>query len=145
MNRLVAYGAVAAVAAVALHLFAKTKAKPDVPNAITAGVTTVDAIGDWLPTKFKGWTWTPDPSPTVPYDLDASLRYTRPKTGIDYFPFPNQPFNVVSGILPLLDAFTYASAVGKTPFGPAIDTPVDGPLQQIIWQLAKQTPAQGAA
>lgn len=58
-----------------------------------------------------------------PFDLDASERITRPKTGIDKFPIPWNGNNFaklgcVSGIMPQNDAFVWAHMWGKDPFGP---------------------------
>lgn len=67
-----------------------------------------------------------------PLDLDGSLRYTRPKTGIDYWPahdnannfqqlgtFMNGGFGV-SGIFPEQDPLVWAQGYGKDPSGPIV-------------------------
>jgi hypothetical protein len=52
-----------------------------------------------------------------PYDLDAGLDFTRPKTGLDYFPAPPR-CGMVSGLLPL---FNGRVGVAITPEGSITD------------------------
>ena len=53
------------------------------------------------------------------YDLDASERFVRPKTGIDYFPYP--PIcGMISGILPLFNERVWAGMYAKNAFGPGV-------------------------
>jgi|SRR5215469_7272425 len=67
-----------------------------------------------------------------PWDYNAALRYTRPKTGIDYFPEPNNytAFQKagaymnggfgVSGIFAEQDPLVWAAMWGKDPIGPIV-------------------------
>jgi len=67
-----------------------------------------------------------------PFDYDASLRYTRPKTGLDYFPEPSnysafQKAGLymnggmgVSGLFAEQDPLVWAQGYGKDPFGPIV-------------------------
>lgn len=58
-----------------------------------------------------------------PFDLDASLDYTRPKTGIDYFPMPII-LGWIDGFVPLSNNLEYSLMLGKLPSGPwASQTP----------------------
>lgn len=71
-----------------------------------------------------------------PLDLDASLRYTRPKTGIDRYPFVGGDGTVsqigwVSGFMPQMDARVWFQASGRIPTGPGSTTyPVN-----LTWQM----------
>ena len=58
-----------------------------------------------------------------PFDLDGSLRFVRPKTGIDKWPTHSNIDNfaklgLVSGFLPQLNGLVWAQAYGAIPFGP---------------------------
>lgn len=58
-----------------------------------------------------------------PFDLDGSLRYVRPRTGIDLYPTHSNIDNFakigfVSGFLPLMDAAVRSMAFGAVPYGP---------------------------
>lgn len=59
-----------------------------------------------------------------PIDLDGSLRYTRPATGIDFFPavetYPNgRGIGCVQAFMPQQDAFVYAQMIARPPVGPS--------------------------
>jgi hypothetical protein len=81
--------------------------------------------------------WVPDYSATgYPLDLDGALRYSRPKTGIDYFPWVGgdgtiPQIGMVSGFMRQMDVTVWAQATGKAPFGPASTTT---PLN-LQWQI----------
>lgn len=76
-------------------------------------------------------------SDSYPLDLDGSLRYTRMKSGNDYFPVPPQ-IGMVSGILQQMDMFVYRSAMGKIPYGPGTtQVPVNLQWQMTIPGLTK--------
>lgn len=81
-----------------------------------------------------------------PFDLDASLRYVRPKTGLDIFPQPNNwnsfdKLGCVSGLLPQMDGRIWAQAYGARPFGPiASNLPENLQWQINIPGLNKQLP-----
>lgn len=77
------------------------------------------------------------------FDLDASLRYTRPKTGIDRFPFVGGDGTVsqigwVSGFMPQMDARVWFQMTGRIPTGPGSTTfPVNLQYQAIVPGLGK--------
>lgn len=72
-----------------------------------------------------------------PFDLNGSLRYTRPKTGIDYFPSPSV-IGMVSGLCPQQNAFVWEQAFGKKPSGPNVnEIPVNLQWQTIVPGLTK--------
>jgi hypothetical protein len=81
-----------------------------------------------------------------PMDLDASLRFVRPKTGIDYFPTPNNFNNFaklgqVSGFMPQLDGRVWGQMWGRDPFGPIVSQlPVNLQYQVNVPGLNKQQP-----
>lgn len=81
-----------------------------------------------------------------PFDLDASERITRPKTGIDKFPIPWNGNNFaqlgcVSGIMPQNDAYVWAHMWGKDPTGPIVSAlPVNLQWQINVPGLNKQMP-----
>jgi hypothetical protein len=56
-----------------------------------------------------------------PFDLDASLRYTRFGTGTAIHPFP-PVIGMVSGILPLFDDWTMREAIARPAYGPGSTT-----------------------
>ena len=88
-----------------------------------------------------------------PFDLDASLRYTRPKTGIDRFPTQDNytlfaPLGLmnggegVSGLLPQQDIMVWAQGYGKNPAGPIVsglptllDSDPFSTSAHILWQI----------
>lgn len=83
---------------------------------------------------------------SYPFDLDASERITRPKTGIDKFPIPWNGNNFaqlgcVSGLMPQNDSFVWAHMWGKDPFGPIVSAlPVNLQWQINVPGLNKQMP-----
>jgi hypothetical protein len=80
-----------------------------------------------------------------PFDLDASERFVRPKTGIDVFPMPNNAVNFaklgcISGFMPQLDAFIWAQMYGKNGYGPTNQPfPVNLQWQMTVPGLSKVT------
>lgn len=52
-----------------------------------------------------------------PFDLDAGLDFTRPKTGVAIYPFPLS-IGSVQGCLPLFDQLQYAMMKGELQNGP---------------------------
>ena len=71
-----------------------------------------------------------------PFDLDASMRFVRPKTGIDVFPSHNNAgsfakLGQVSGFLPQMDGRVWAQGYGKMPSGPIVSS-IPANLQ---WQI----------
>jgi hypothetical protein len=52
-----------------------------------------------------------------PYDLDASLDYVRPATGISPFPYP-LTIGYINGLIPLHNDLQYSMMHGKLPDGP---------------------------
>lgn len=71
------------------------------------------------------------------FDLDGSLRYGRPKTGYDYFPYP--PISgTISGILPIFNPAVWAGLYAPQPFGPGVGpSPVNLQWQVTINGLSK--------
>ena len=55
-----------------------------------------------------------------PFDFDASLDFTRPATGTDFFPYP-PTIGCLQGLLPTIDATEYSLMLGPVPHGPSID------------------------
>ena len=79
-----------------------------------------------------------------PLDLDAALRYVRPKTGIDFFPSPivaiqnNIPARFISGFLPQMNVEVWMQAFGKKAFGPGVNsTPLNLQAQITVPGLTK--------
>lgn len=71
-----------------------------------------------------------------PYDLDGSLRFVRPRMGIDRYPTHSNIDNfaqlgMVSGFLPFMDSIIYAQAYGKVPYGPVMSQYPDN----LQWQI----------
>lgn len=71
-----------------------------------------------------------------PFDLDASERITRPKTGIDFWPTHSNADNFalignMSPLEPQMDNFVWGQMWGRDPFGP-IMSPMPVNLQ---WQI----------
>jgi hypothetical protein len=71
-----------------------------------------------------------------PYDLDGSLSYARPKTGLDYFPWVGgdgtiAQIGAVSGFMQQQDVRVWSQMTGKNPFGPGSTTM---PLN-LQWQM----------
>lgn len=78
-----------------------------------------------------------------PFDFDGGLRYARPKTGYDYFPYPPL-IGMVSGFMALQDNFVYAQAYGKKASGPgSVSVPVNLQWQVTLPGLAKTSVAGG--
>lgn len=81
-----------------------------------------------------------------PYDLDASERVTRPKTGIDIFPQPNNYNSFAKlGSMPVMyaqhDAWIWGQMWGKDPMGPLSSAmPVNLQWQITVPGLSKQLP-----
>lgn len=60
-----------------------------------------------------------------PFDLDASMRFVRPRTGIDVFPSHDNAgsfaqLGAISGFLPQMDSLVWAQGYGKLPSGPIV-------------------------
>lgn len=81
-----------------------------------------------------------------PFDFDASLRHTRPATGIDYFPSHSNRDNYaklgcVSGFFPQQDLFVWGQGYARPAFGPeANPAPVNLQYVATIPGLTKQLP-----
>lgn len=76
-----------------------------------------------------------------PFDLDAGLDYTRPKTGEAIFPFPVL-LGWVDGFVPLQNNLEYSIMHGRTPFGPwqgVQSAPNQMVFPNIMGSLAKVT------
>lgn len=83
--------------------------------------------------------WTPRSGAhdAYPYDLDGALRFTRPRTGQDYYPTIGgdgtiEQIGMVSGFMGQMDSVVYQPMfTGKIPFGPGImSTPIN-----LQWQI----------
>lgn len=78
-----------------------------------------------------------------PFDLDASLRFTRPKTGLDVFPIQWNGTNFaqlgcVSGILQQFDGIVWGQGYGAPGFGPIRSAlPVNLQWQMMVPGLVK--------
>ena len=72
--------------------------------------------------------WLPYHEPNgYPFDFNGSLRYPRPKTGIDYFPRVGgdgtvSQIGMVSGFMAQQDMLIWSQMTGKVPFGPGSTT-----------------------
>lgn len=83
-----------------------------------------------------------------PFDFDGSLRHVRPRTGIDYYPSHSNRDNfaklgLVSGFMPLMDAFKYSTMVAPIGYGPSLNpAPANLQWQIIVPGLDKQMPSQ---
>jgi hypothetical protein len=81
-----------------------------------------------------------------PFDLDASLRYVRPRTGIDLYPTHSNVDNfaklgAVSGFLPEMDNLILGMAFGAIPYGPIMSQwPENLQWQMMIPGLNKYQP-----
>jgi hypothetical protein len=81
-----------------------------------------------------------------PFDLDASLRHTRPATGVDYWPTHSNiddfaKLGQVSGFFPQQDVFVWGQAYGKSPSGPDTNpAPINLQYVATIPGLTKQLP-----
>jgi hypothetical protein len=81
-----------------------------------------------------------------PYDLDGSLRFTRPVTGIDFWPAHDNADNFaqlgyVAGFMAQQDKLVWAQGYGKMPSGPimgSITVPLNLQYQITIPGLSKQ-------
>lgn len=88
--------------------------------------------------------WAPRACGGYPFDFDGSLRFTRPKTGIDYFPYPPR-IGMVSGFMPQLDSWVWAQGYGKNAYGPGTTQPVVNLGYQVtVPGLNKYTAQPGA-
>jgi len=70
------------------------------------------------------------------FDLDASQRFVRLRTGIDVFPSHNNAgsfakLGQISGFLPQMDSTIWAQSYGKMPSGPIVSA-IPANLQ---WQI----------
>jgi len=73
-----------------------------------------------------------------PLDLDGSERFTRFATGVGIFPRPPM-IGSISGILPLMDDFFYASGYAPPGYGPSANpAPVNLQWQAMFPGLTKQ-------
>lgn len=81
-----------------------------------------------------------------PYDLDGSLRFVRPKTGIDFYPSHSnadnfQKLGAVSGLMPQQDIRIWSQGFGKMPSGPIVSAlPENLQWQITVPGLTKQLP-----
>lgn len=72
--------------------------------------------------------WLPAIEPNgYPFDFDGALRYARPKTGIDYFPWVGgdgtiPQIGMVSGFMQQMDVSVWSQMTGKLPSGPGATT-----------------------
>jgi hypothetical protein len=74
-----------------------------------------------------------------PFDLSPSERITRFGTfpsGERPFPYPYE-IGAVSGFMPMLDQYSMAWAIAKTPSGPGVLTPIPVPWDILYPSLAK--------
>ena len=62
---------------------------------------------------YKDWQY--------PLDLNGSLDFMRPQTGVSPMPYP-QTIGYFSRLLPFMDRIVWTDMRGKTPFGPFIGT-----------------------
>lgn len=80
-----------------------------------------------------------------PFDFDASQRWTRPSTGIDYWPSHSNRDNYaqlgcVSGFWPQQDAIVWGAGFARAPFGPSTMPVVNLQYVMTIPGLTKQLP-----
>lgn len=81
-----------------------------------------------------------------PFDYDASERFTRPKTGADRFPQPNNHNSMaqlgnMSPMLRLFDTSVLGMAYGRDPYGPIVSAlPVNLQWQIVVPGMSKQLP-----
>lgn len=71
-----------------------------------------------------------------PYDLDGALRFTRPKTGVDFWPAHDNADNyaklgLVNGFMVEQDHMIWNAGYGKYPSGPIVS---ELPLN-LNWQI----------
>ena len=82
---------------------------------------------DIIARLFPG-AWLPAQEPHgYPYDLDGAIRFARPATGVDYFPWVGgdgtvPQIGMVSGFLRQMDMTVWGQMTGKLPFGPGSTT-----------------------
>lgn len=88
------------------------------------------------------WTWRPRSGNGSPFDLDGSERFTRPKTGIDYFPYP-PIVGMISGLMPQMDLFVWGQMYGKKAYGPGTMPIVNIGYQASIPGLTKYVAQPG--
>lgn len=81
----------------------------------------------------KGWTWLPRravPNDNYQFDFDGSERYSRPKTGLDKWPYP-PIIGSLSGFWRQQDQMVWDGMFGKMPSGPGATTvPIN-----LQWQI----------
>lgn len=70
------------------------------------------------------------------FDLDASERHVRPRTGIDKFPDHNNAgsfakLGCINPILPLVAGFPFGQAFARVPYGPIMSAIPDN----LQWQI----------
>jgi hypothetical protein len=75
-----------------------------------------------------------------PYDLDGSLRFTRPRTGVDFWPTHSnrdnfQQLGDVAGLMAQQDALVWAQGYGRAPSGPLV-TPLGEWLPSTVTEPA---------
>ena len=81
-----------------------------------------------------------------PFDLDGSMRFVRPKTGIDFYPSHINAdsfakLGLVSGFLPQQDIRVWSQGFGKMPSGPIVSAlPENLQWQITVPGLNKQLP-----
>jgi len=81
-----------------------------------------------------------------PIDLDAGLKFTRPRKGFSIFGTPCNANNLqqlgyLNGMFSQQDLFVWMQAIGKMPFGPVTSAPPVNLTSQItIPGLNKQAP-----
>jgi hypothetical protein len=73
-----------------------------------------------------------------PYDLDASLDYTRPATGVASWPQP-VILGYVDGFIPQQNALEYSLMLGQGPIGPnvGLHSPYAQMFPNIMGSLSK--------
>lgn len=90
--------------------------------------------------KLAGYFVTPRKDANgYPFDLDASERWTRPHTGIDFYPYPYL-IGCLSGFMPQYNRTNPSIGYAKSPFGPNItQLPVN-----LQWQITVPGLSKGA-
>jgi hypothetical protein len=90
----------------------------------------------------RSWIWSPRRGNGYPFDFDGSERYTRPKTGIDFFPYP-PIVGMLSGFMPQMDLFVWSQAYGKKAYGPGTAPIVNLGYQAYVPGLTKYVSQPG--
>ena len=84
-----------------------------------------------IPSTLVSFSWLPRiGQDKYPLDLDGSQRFTRPKTGIDSFPYP-QPTRYLNSFCPLFNDVSVITALAKVPTGPWIGNAQTGGSQTL--------------